>query len=163
VETLVENNVLAAYEPLANELMIIRENVDDSNMDGLKLVLAHELTHRGQHVNHPQLFKRVNELLVSVLQETNTGDMNIQKMRTWYEQVKPLMTLVESHASYIQGVIKQNHFPQAQIEKQYSLPVLIFRLLGFGKTNQYTAGLAQVSAAARTGGMDGLFKRLSGV
>jgi len=163
VETLVENNVLAAYEPLANELMVIRENVDDSNMDGLKLVLAHELTHRGQHVHHPQLFQRVNELLVSVLRETNTGDINLQKMRAWFEQVKPLMTLVESHASYIQGIIQQRHFPRAQIEKQFSLPVLLFRLLGFGKTTQYTAGLAQVSAAAQKDGIDGLFDRLAGV
>ena len=35
VEYLVENNVLAAYEPLTNELMVLRENVDDSNLDGL--------------------------------------------------------------------------------------------------------------------------------
>jgi len=28
VEYLVENNVLAAYEPLSNELMDVRENVD---------------------------------------------------------------------------------------------------------------------------------------
>jgi hypothetical protein len=163
VETLVENNVLAAYEPLADELMLIRENVDDSNLDGLKLVLAHELTHRGQHVHHPQLFQRVNELLVSVLRETNNGEMNVQKMRAWFEQVKPLMTLVESHASYIQGIIQQRHFPLAQIEKQFSLPVLLFRLVGFGKTTQYTAGLAQVSAAAQKDGIDGLFDRLAGL
>jgi len=50
VEYLVENNVLAAYEPLTNELMVVRENVDDSNLDGLKVVLGHELTHRGQHM-----------------------------------------------------------------------------------------------------------------
>lgn len=60
VEYLVEINVLAAYEPLTNELMVVRGKVDDSNLDGLKLVLAHELTHRGQHVHHPALFERAS-------------------------------------------------------------------------------------------------------
>jgi hypothetical protein len=163
VEILIEKNVLAAYEPLADELMLIRENVDDSNLDGLRLVLAHELTHRGQHVNHPQLFQRVNQLLLSVLQEANSGEVDFQKMLAWFEQVKPLMTLIESHASYIQGIINQKYYPQAQIEKPFSLPVLIFRMLGFGKTTQYTAGLPQVSEAAQKGGIDSLFNRLAGV
>ena len=163
VEMLIEKNVLAASEPLANELMVIRENVDDSNLDGLRLVLAHELTHRGQHVHHPQLFQRVNELLLSVLKEANSGDMDFQKMRAWFEQVKPLMTLIESHASYIQGLLGRLNYPQAQIEKPISLPVLIFRVLGFGKTTQYTAGLPQVSEAYQKGSIDSLFERLAGV
>jgi hypothetical protein len=163
VEMLIEKNVLAAYEPLANELMLIRENVDDSNLDGLRLVLAHELTHRGQHVNHPQLFQRVNDLLLSVLKEAGSGEVDFQKMRGFFEQVKPLMTLIESHASYIQGILNQKYYPQAQIEKPFSLPVLIFRVLGFGKTTQYTAGLPQVSQADQKGGIDSLFNRLAGV
>lgn len=163
METLIENNVLAAYEPLTDELMLIRENVDDSNLDGLRLVLAHELTHRGQHVNHPQLFERVNQLLFSVLREANSGAMDLKNMLAWFEQVKPLMTLIESHASYIQGLINQQHYPQAQIERQFSLPILIFRVLGFGKTTQYTAGLPQVAEAAKKGGIDSLFHRLAGV
>jgi len=162
VEIMIESNFLAAYEPLANELMVIRENVDDSNLDGLRLILAHELTHRGQHLHHPQLFQRVNRLLVSMLREINSGDMNIQRMRAWYGQVKPLMTLIESHASYVQELIKRHHYPHALIEKQSSLPALIFRIIGFGKTTQYTAGLSQVSEAARKGAIDGLFDRLAG-
>jgi hypothetical protein len=33
--------------------MVVRENGDDSDLDGLKLFLAHELTHRSQRVHHP--------------------------------------------------------------------------------------------------------------
>ena len=76
VEALVENNVLAAYEPLSNELMVVRENVDDSNLDGLGLILAHELTHRGQHIQHPSLFERINRILVNVLKGIESGQVN---------------------------------------------------------------------------------------
>jgi hypothetical protein len=31
-------------------MLIIGENVDDSNIDGLRLVVAHELVLRGQHL-----------------------------------------------------------------------------------------------------------------
>jgi hypothetical protein len=158
VEYLVESNVLAAYEPLANELMVVRENVDDSNLDGLKLILAHELTHRGQHVNHPSLFERVNQLLTSAIKGMEAGEVDLQKTRAYFEEVKPLMTLIESHASYIQGTLGKKYYPQAQIEHHFTLPVLIFRVLGYGKAAQYTGGVPQVAAAMKQGNIDGLFQ-----
>ena len=60
LEYVVEGTVLAAYEPSTSELLVVRENVDDSNLDGLRLVVAHELVHRGQHVNHGELFAQVD-------------------------------------------------------------------------------------------------------
>jgi len=162
VEYLVENNVLAAYEPLSNELMLVRENMDDSNLDGLKLVLAHELTHRGQHIHHPKLFERVNRILVSAIQGMESGQADIQKMMVYFEEVKPLMTLIESHASYIQGALKQMYFPRAYVETRFTLPVILFRIIGFGKTSQYTEGLAQVAAAMQCGSADGLFSSVAG-
>ncbi len=158
VEYLVENNVLAAYEPLSNELMVVRENVDDSNLDGLKLVLAHELTHRGQHVHYPALFERVNTILVNVLKGMESGQVDLQKTLGYFEEVKPLMTLIESHASYVQGMLKQLHFPRARIETRFTLPVILFRIIGVGKTSQYTEGLPQVATAMRGGSVDDLFR-----
>ena len=162
VEFLVENNVLAVYEPLSNELMVVRENVDDSNLDGLKLVLAHELTHRAQHVHHPALFERVNSILVSVFKGMESGQFDFQKLLGYSEEVKPLMTLIESHASYVQGVLKQMHYPGAHIETRFTLPVILFRIIGVGKTSQYTEGLPQVVAAMQRGGVDGLFRSVGG-
>ena len=157
VEYLVENNVLAAYEPLTNELMVVRENVDDSNSDGLKVVLGHELTHRGQHMTHPEIFERVNRILVDMIKGVETGQVDLQKLRGYFEEVQPLMTLIESHASYVQGVLCQRYFPQAQIEHHLSLPVLLFRVLGYGKGAQYTEGLPQVATAMQQGSIDRLF------
>jgi hypothetical protein len=162
VEYLVENNVLAAYEPLTNELMVVRENVDDSNLDGLKVVLGHELTHRGQHMTHPELFDQVNQLMTAMIHEMETGQANLSKLQGFFEKAKPLMTLTESHASYVQGVLIQRFFPQAQIEHHFTLPILLFRVLGYGKVAQYTEGLPEVAAAMQAGGVDGLFQAHAG-
>jgi hypothetical protein len=158
VEYLVENNFLAAYEALTNELLVVRENVDDSNLDGLKLVLGHELTHRGQHIAHPELFARLNRILADMIKGLETGQADLHKLLGYYQQVQPLMTLIESHASYVQGVLCQRYFPQAQIEHHTSLPALLFRVLGYGKVAQYTEGLPQVAAAVNQGTLDGLFR-----
>ena len=162
VEYLVENNVLAAYEPLTNELMVLRENVDDSNLDGLKLILGHELTHRGQHMTHPELFERVNRILVDVIKGMETGQVDLQKLQGYFEEVRPLMTLIESHASYVQSVLCQRYFPDAQIERHFTLPVLLFRVLGFGKIAQYTEDLPQVATAMQQGSVDRLFREQVG-
>ena len=158
VEYLVENNVLAAYEPLTGELVVVRENVDDSNREGLMLVLAHELVHRGQHIHHPQIFEHVNRILLAVFNEMNTGQADISRMMAYFEEVKPLMTLIESHASYVQGVLLQMYFPQARIETRFTLPVILFRIIGFGKTAQYTESLPQVADAVEQGSIDRLFE-----
>jgi hypothetical protein len=162
VEYLIENNFLAAYEPITNELMVVRENVDDSNPDGLKLILGHELTHRGQHMTHPEMFTRVNQILVEMMKGLETGLIDLKKMRGYYEEVKPLMTLIESHASYVQTLLRQRFFPLAKIEHHFSLPVLLFRVLGYGKVAQYTEGLPQVAAAMQQGNIDGLFREYLG-
>ena len=160
VEYLVENNVLAAYEPLNNELLVIRENVDDSNLDGLRLLLGHELTHRAQHMRHPEIFEYVNRTLVSLLDQAEYGS-DPMELRTQFENVQPVMTLIESHASYIQASLHQRYYPDAIIETRFTLPVILFQLLGYGKTAQYTDGLPAVNAAMRHGTVDGLFGSLA--
>jgi len=159
VEYLVENNFQAAYEPLTNELMVVRENVDDSNLDGLKVVLGHELTHRGQHMAHPEIFEHINRILSEMITGLETGSADLKKLRGYFEEVQPHMTLIESHASYVQAILNQRYFPQAQIEHHSSLPALLFRVLGYGKVAQYTEGLPQVAAAMQQGNVDGLFRK----
>ena len=78
-----------------------------------------------------------------------------------FDEVQPLMTMIESHASYVQGVLSRLYYPNAQIEHHFTLPVLLFRALGYGKLAQYTEGLPQVSAAMQRGGMDSLFQSMA--
>lgn len=159
IEFMVEENALAAYMPGAGEILVLRENVDDSNLDGLKLVLAHELTHRAQHMAHGRLFDRLDRLIwqaFTLLQSRETG---LQAMQQIYGQIQPIMTLLESHASYIQGIVKQKYLPEAKVEKHFNLATLLLRLIGAPKVAQYTEGLPQVVEAANAGSMDALFSR----
>ena len=62
------------------------------------------------------------------------------------EDIRPIMTLIESHACYIQEQLKQSYFPDAEIESHFNLATLLMRLFGKLKTSQYTDGLADVAA-----------------
>jgi hypothetical protein len=160
LEYVVEQNSLAAYMPGSAEILVIRENVDDSNLDGLKLVLAHELVHRAQHITHPQLFRRVDALMLQALRLFQAEDTDMQRMQSILEQVQPVMTLLESHAAYVQGTLKQAYFPEAHIETHFSLAALLMRIVAAPKLAQYTDGLPQVAEAVRAGRLDALFDRV---
>jgi len=97
LEYVVEGNVLGAYQPRTEELLIIRENVDDSNLDGLRVVVAHELVHRGQHVNHGPLFGRVDTAAREAFECIARGG-SMREVRAKINTIKPVMTLLESHA-----------------------------------------------------------------
>ena len=56
-------------------------------------------------------------------------------------------------ASYVLGMLKQMHYPGAHIETRFTLPVILFKIIGFGKTSQYTEGIPQVVAAMRGGSL----------
>ncbi|MFQ5810309.1 MAG: hypothetical protein ACE5JM_11875 [Armatimonadota bacterium] len=160
VEYVVEANVLGAYQPSPPELLIVRENVDDSNMDGLRLVVAHELVHRGQHVNHGHLFDRVDEVAREVFRRVAHEGAGISDARHMLEQVQETMTLLESHAAYVQAALHRSLFPDAQIESHFSLPALLLRLFAGRKTSQYTEGLPAIAAAAASGDIESLYSSL---
>jgi hypothetical protein len=162
IEYLVEQNTLAAYMPGAGEILVIRENVDDSNMDGLKLVLAHELVHRGQHMAHGNLFAQVDHLLKQAFTEMKSDTTDFTRMRLYFKQIQPVMTLLESHAAYVQGLLKQAHFPDARVETHFNIATLLMRLVGAPKMAQYTEGLPGVAAAVRRGNLDSLYARFGG-
>jgi hypothetical protein len=161
-EYLIEENVLAAYLPGKGEIVVIRENVDDSNLDGLKLILAHELVHRGQHMVHGRLFTRVDDLLRQVFNEPKPDTMDIIKLRSIIEQIQPIMTLLESHATYIQGLLKQTDFPDARVETHFNIASILLRLVGMPKIAQYTDGLPQVASAATSGNIESLYAGYGG-
>jgi hypothetical protein len=160
IEYVLESNILAAYQPNTQELLIIRENVDESNLDGLKLVVGHELVHRGQHMQHPQLFFRLDEILKEVLVSFTSGKADVKNLIPKMEEIRPIMTLIESHARFIQEQLKQTNFPNAKIETHFNLATLLMRLFGKQKISQYTEGIADVASASRKGEVDSLFKRL---
>jgi hypothetical protein len=160
-EYLVEANVLAAYLPWNAEIIVMRENVDDSNLNGLRLILGHELVHRAQHVNHPQIFKHLEKLsqriYLAFYEEQENLDLE-QIMDTLIE-IRSIMTLIESHASVVQYTLNREHFPDAKIESHWSLPAMLFRLIGQEKLSQYQDGVPMVMRAMERGAIDDLYQR----
>jgi hypothetical protein len=70
------------------------------------------------------------------------------------------MTLLESHASYIQALLQQTYYPNGQIETPFNLARLLMRLVGGPKLAQYTDGLPQITAAYQAGDIDRLYQRI---
>jgi len=158
LEQMVEANVLAAYDPNRELLLVVEENVDDSNLNGLRGILAHELTHRAQHMQHGVMFERVDNLAKRILANTWQSDADAGEVSRLYEQIQPVMTTLESHAAFVQGRLTNLHFPGAQIESHFNLASIIFRLFAGAKTSQYTQGLPAVTDAYLNDRMDELFQ-----
>ncbi|MEO0079920.1 MAG: hypothetical protein ABIK44_04500, partial [candidate division WOR-3 bacterium] len=116
LEFIIEGVVLAAYQPATEELLVIRENVDESNLDGLRLVIGHELVHRAQHLRHPKLFRRVAAVIVEVFHGAQTGALSLRAALAKVAGLKPVMTVIESHAWFIQDELHRRFFPNAVIE-----------------------------------------------
>ena len=160
VEYVVESNVLGAYQPCTTELLIVRENVDDSNLNGLKVVVAHELVHRGQHLHHGHLFERADKTIGEIFQGLDSGDLDFRGAWKMVDTLKPIMTLIESHAYYVQELIRKAHYPDAVIESHLNLASVLLRLFGRKKINQYRDGIPAIVSAASRGDIQSLYSAL---
>ncbi len=160
VEYVFEGSIQAAYQPNDQEILVVRENVDDSNLDGLRLTLAHELVHRGQHITYPQIFNEIEGHLhkISIAAIEKADPAEVQGILNAIEETRPLMVLLESHAFYVQQQLAQTVYPAGRIEQQRSLPVMLFRLFGQQKISQYQEGLPMVASAAQNGTINNLFQ-----
>jgi len=160
-EYLLEANVLAAYLPWNAEVIVIRENVDDSNLDGLRLILGHELVHRAQHVNHPQILERLEKLSQQIYLAFYEAQENLdlEQIMDTLTEIRSIMTLIESHASVVQHTLNREHYPNAKIESHWGLPAMLFRLVGAEKLSQYQDGVPQVIEAIERGTIDDLYQR----
>lgn len=160
LEHVLEANILGAYQPGTQELIIIRENVDESNIDGLKLIIGHELVHRGQHVYFKHLFDQIDERIKNTFDDINSGTVSLKEISQQMENIRPIMSLIESHAYYIQSVLKQNYFPKAKIESHFNVATILMSTLGKAKTSQYTEKIPEVSNAFENGNIDSLYLNL---
>ncbi|MFO7957182.1 MAG: hypothetical protein R6X33_08765 [Candidatus Brocadiia bacterium] len=160
MEYVVEGSLLAAYMPADEELLVVRENVDDSNLDGLRLVVGHELVHRGQHLHHGHLFERVDSAVRSLFRQLEEGEVGIGRMLETLKPIRPVMTLLESHAQYVQNVLMREYYPEAHVESHFDLPYLLMRVFGGAKVAQYTEGLDEVTEAAASGNVEELYRQV---
>ncbi len=160
LEYIIEGNAMGAYEPSTQELMLVRENVDDSNLDGLRVIVGHELVHRGQHVTYPFVFERVNQATRQLVLYLEQARPDMAAIMEVVRSIKPMMSLIESHAYYVQGMLARLHFPNARVETHVSLPALLLRVFGGQKIAQYTDAVPAIAEAAQAGSVDALYGRL---
>lgn len=151
-EYVLEGTTLAAYDHTNGTLYVVRENVDDSNKDGLKVIVGHELVHRGQGLHYPYLLRRTEQVAVEVLTaETISGKM--EKI----QEANAVMTLLEGHATLVQGAL-QRLYPKAKIERHWGITALLFRSLGFLKARQYTIGTKRLTALKSPKELEALYR-----
>lgn len=164
-EYLVENSYMAAYLPGSGCIYLIRENVDDSNLEGLKLVLAHELVHRAQHLRFPDLMHALDLHLLAMVKpllepgNTDPAVPNFEDIHRRLAEVEPVMTLIESHAFYIQERIRTRYYPDARIEHHRTLLTIILEWLNGSGENRYTRGLPAIEQAYAGGDIEALFRQ----
>jgi len=157
-EYVLEESILAAYQPGSRELLVVRENVCDSNLDGLRLIVAHELVHFGQHGRYEFLFRRVDRTIryVTAVGLAEPGSGSVAALRA-LERLQEIMTLFESHAAYVEQSVKWLYLPRAEVVSHFNIATVLFRMLGAQKICQYTDGVPRVAAAAAAGAVDALY------
>jgi hypothetical protein len=161
VEYVVEDCLIAAYEPSSSKMLIIAENVDDSNIDGLRLVVAHELVHRGQHLHHPEVFATLDITIRKIFSSVIiTKEPGIRDIVAHVNKIQSTMNLLESHAFYVQERLYASHFPGAQIESHFNLPAILMRVFGRRKLVQYKKRLPDVARAFETGTIESLYREI---
>lgn len=160
-EYLLEANILAAYLPWNAEIIVIRENVDDSNLDGLKLILGHELVHRAQHVNHPQIFERLEKLSqrIYLAYFEAQANLDLEHIMDTLLEISSIKTLIESHAMVVQNTLQREYYPDAKIESHYGFLAMLFRLIGAENLSHYQDGFPMVKEAIERGTIDDLYQR----
>ena len=159
IEYVVEGNVLAAYQPGANELVVVRENVDESNLDGVRVIVAHELVHRGQHLHHRPLFDQMDAAMRNALKALTSSPPDFSALDN-LEQAQATMTMIESHASYVHHLILQRYYPDARIEWHFNLATILMHLVGGAKISQYSDGVPVIAGAGSNGQVDALYREL---
>lgn len=159
IEYVIEDVVLAAYEPSLCRLYVVRENVDDSNPDGLRLIIAHELVHRAQHLRYPELFSRVDYIIRDIFYLLSDGG-SLKDAMARIRDIEPIMTLLESHAFYVQEKLRYTKFPGAKIEKHFNLPTLLMRVFGRRKIKQYHKGIPLLIRNQVMGNVDSLYQQI---
>jgi hypothetical protein len=70
------------------------------------------------------------------------------------------MTVLESHAHYVEHTVNRLYLPAARIEAKLDVALLLMQVMGAAKVAQYVDGLPAVAAATAEGRIDELYREL---
>ena len=100
---------LAAYEPFSNVLVIHKRCCERSNLDGLKVILGHELVHVGQFRHTPGLLDQYRESLQWLKGKCGSSAVSLKELieSVDYSVQQSFMSQIEGYAAYIQGYLER--------------------------------------------------------
>jgi hypothetical protein len=61
------------------------------------------------------MFQRVNRIMANMIQALGTGQADMPGIQARFDEVQPLMTMIESHASYVQTTLSRLYYPHARL------------------------------------------------
>jgi hypothetical protein len=146
------------YSPHSHTIFLNAGALEHCNLDGLKVILGHELVHVGQFRNHPELIekhRRVTADLSRRLAEAGDGPVDVNALLE-DAPIRTHMRLIEGYAAYIQGYLEAI-YPLAMVVPHRSwfdrLVIAAFRRttpdldhILESKLAQYTEGRAHFQA-----------------
>ncbi len=148
----------ALYSPHSHTIFLNTRSLEHCNLDGLKVILGHELVHVGQFRNHPDLVaehRRVTAEFSRRLAEAGDGPVDLESL-LGDGTFRRHMSLIEGYAAYIQGYL-ETIYPLAMVIPHRSwfdrLVIAAFRRatpdldrVMESKMAQYTEGRAHFEA-----------------
>lgn len=144
--------ILSQYEPLSQALIVNKRPCANCNLDGLKVVLGHELAHVGQFRSTPELADHCRDSLLWLKERMVQGDLSLKEIveRLDYSMTQYYMSQIEGYASYIESYLRQYYNCSMIVAPRSWLLSLLLHLPGglskdveglIGlKTKQYQAG-----------------------
>ena len=69
------------------------------------------------------------------------------------------MTLLESHAHFIEELIKRQVYPTAKVESHFNWATILMSIISPSKQAQYLDGLPIIAEAFKSEGIDDLFRQ----
>ena len=114
------SQIVAFYEPNVKSIVIHRSRASNCvNLDGLKVILGHELVHVGQFKHCPEMIAQYNSQLnwlTHFLDELGAqGEINFEEIRAAIEKsaLQEYMSELEGYAAYIQHEFLEKHYNMA--------------------------------------------------
>jgi len=143
---------LAAYAPHAKRIVVNGKEAVFSNLDGLKVILGHELVHRGQFLYEPGLLARYDAAVRELRPKLLDADLSIRGFLAWFlaSPLQQLMKHMEGYAAHVQTDFLQTYYNCAMplvhvgLLERMLAPVLphLFKEMAEVKVKQYTEGRA---------------------
>lgn len=124
---------MAQYEPLSQVLVVHQRPCARCNLDGLKVILGHELVHVGQFKHSPTIVRQYRESLQWLRRTMEDTKLTFREMveNLDYSLHQDFMSQIEGYATYIQRYLERYYNCAEIVPPRTLLPRTVLRLISF--------------------------------